>query len=292
MKTIRNVSCKYCSSQNVQRRGVRNKCARFQCSSCYRWFSVDVVEEQPASPAILIFDIETLPLEVIAWGIYDQTIHHESVLRDGCMLSWAAKWLGSDNIVSDVLTPEEAKLRHDFRIVNSLWSLLNKADIVVSHNGDKFDIPFFRGRLLKYRIPNPRYFRSLDTYKIAKSQFRIISNKLDYLLMFLGYDGKIPVDISLWKRCLSGDSSALDEMDTYCRGDVWKLEEVYVEILPYIPNHPNVTLWSGGDGCPNCGSKNVRLDGLYPGTTYLYDAYRCNDCSTLYHSRKRKKSNE
>lgn len=287
------MNCKYCSSQKVQKRGTRNGVARFQCSSCYRWFSSKTTESTEShklkTPAILVFDIETLPLEVITWGIYEQHISHEHILRDGCMLSWACKWLGDIDVVSDVLTPEEAINKNDIRIVRSLWTILNNADIVIAHNGDHFDIPFFRGRLLKHRISNPSYFKSVDTCKVAKSQFKLTANKLDYLLAFLGYEGKISTNIDLWKRCLRGEASALAEMDTYCRGDVWKLEEVYIDMLPYIPNHPNVTLWTDDTGCPNCGSKNFHIDGKYPGTTYLYDAYRCDSCGALYHSRKKRK---
>lgn len=293
------MNCKYCGSEKFQKRGTRNGAARFQCSSCHRWFSGIVaspnqVENKvsthvPLVPKILVFDIEMLPLEVMTFHLYEQNINPKQVLRDGCMLSWAAKWLGDIDIVSDVLTSQEAKNKQDERIVKTLWAMLDAADIVIYHNGDKFDLPYLRGRLLKYQIPNPSYLKSVDTCKLARSQFRLSANSLDYLLQFLGHDGKIATDITLWKRCLAGDLSALSEMDTYCRGDVWKLEEIYMAMLPYIPNHPNVNLWSGKDACPNCGCEISEPAGDYQGTTYLYDAYRCTSCKALWRSRKKKK---
>jgi hypothetical protein len=263
--------------------------------ACHRWFSANaetgcVIEKSiPLVPKILLCDIETLPLEVITWGIYEQHISHQHIIRDGCMLSWSAKWLNDSDIVSDVLTPDEAINKSDKRIVETLWPMLDNCDMVIFHNGVKFDVPVFQGRLLKHHIMLPSYYKVIDTYLVARKAFRLTCNKLDYLLEFLGYEGKISTDIELWKRCLVGDPEALIEMDTYCRGDVWKLEEVYMDMLPYMANHPNVNLWSGKDACPNCGSENRHAEKDYQGTTYLYDAYRCDGCGSLWRSRKKKK---
>ena len=38
-------------------------------------------------PNILIFDIETAPMEVFVWGLYKQRISHDNVIQDWFILS-------------------------------------------------------------------------------------------------------------------------------------------------------------------------------------------------------------
>ena len=84
-------------------------------------------------PKILIFDIESSPSKVYSFGRFNVNIYLDQVIQDPIMLTWSAKWLFSDTVMSDRLTPEEVLKVDDYRIVKSLWSLLNEADIVVAH---------------------------------------------------------------------------------------------------------------------------------------------------------------
>ena len=72
---------------------------------------------------ILLFDIETSPINALIWGIWDQNVHIDAILQDWHLLGWSAKWLFDDNTMSDVLTPNEAKNHDDKRIFNSIWPL-------------------------------------------------------------------------------------------------------------------------------------------------------------------------
>ena len=118
--------CIYCDGVNLQRRGTRGNRIRYQCNTCHRWPTYSIETGEPCikverKPSILFFDIETLPLEVMTFKIYDQYVSHEQILRDWCIASWAAKWKGEDEIHSDVLTQTEAIIKDDYRIVRSLW---------------------------------------------------------------------------------------------------------------------------------------------------------------------------
>ena len=44
---------------------------------------------------ILILDIETLPMEVYAWSMWNQNFGLEQVIKHTTILSWSAKWMGS-----------------------------------------------------------------------------------------------------------------------------------------------------------------------------------------------------
>lgn len=85
-------------------------------------------------PKILIFDIETSPMASYTWGRWKQNISLDQTISEWFMLSWSAKWLNNPNMMSDVLTPEEALREDDSRITKSMWQLFNEADIVLAHN--------------------------------------------------------------------------------------------------------------------------------------------------------------
>jgi transposase-like protein len=283
--------CPFCNNTPQKRGFDDNGKQRYWCRLCNKWLKEKlVVEEATRKPNIFLFDIETLPLEVVTWGIHEQHISTEHILKDWCVLSWAGVWLEDEHPVSDFLTPAEAISRYDKRILTTLWDMLDKADIVIAHNGNGFDIPKVRGRFLYHGMFEPSPFKQVDTLQVARSRFGLTNNKLDFILKYLGYDGKIETNLQLWLRCSQGEQAAINEMDTYCRGDVSKLREVYMAIRPYMTNHPNVNLWKEKqDGlCPICSSDKIVIDGNYASPTYLYDAYKCNACGSWHRSRKHK----
>ena len=85
-------------------------------------------------PRILIFDIETSPMEVLVWGLYEQRISPDNVKKEWSVLSWSAKWLFDSEIMGSVVTPEQAKNRTDKSVITSIWKLIDEADIIIAHN--------------------------------------------------------------------------------------------------------------------------------------------------------------
>lgn len=241
------------------------------------------------SPAkILIFDIETAPLKSFIWSIWQNNIGLHMLQSDWFMLSWSAKWLFEEEVVSEVLTREEVLTEDDERITKGLYKLFEEADIVIAHNGKKFDIKRVNTRFLKHGLTPPSPYILIDTLLTLRSKFSLTSNKLDWVASeFFGYEGKIKTDFSLWERCSRGDKEALEEMKKYNEQDVLILEEVYLRIRPWIQPHPNVSLFIDTDkhACPSCGSENLSDAGTYCTYANEYDAHRCNDCGAI--SRKR-----
>ena len=68
----------------------------------------DAEKIKPGMPRVLIFDIETLPLEVYSWGVYQQFIGSENVIKDWSLSCWSAKWLNEPEVFGAVATPQEA----------------------------------------------------------------------------------------------------------------------------------------------------------------------------------------
>lgn len=57
-----------------------------------------------SKPKVLILDIETSPLEVYTWGIWEQNISLNQIKKDWNIIAWCAKWLGephTNTIYSD-----------------------------------------------------------------------------------------------------------------------------------------------------------------------------------------------
>jgi len=232
--------------------------------------------EKKSLPKILIFDIETAPIIAYVWQLWEQYVGIDQVKNDWFILSWSAKWLFDDQVLHARLTGSEAKEWDDERIVNKLWKLIDEADIIVAHNLDRFDKLKANTRFLKYWLPHPSPYKTVDTLKVARSNFKVTSNKLDYLCKFLWLKAKTDTWwLDLWKQCLLGSNTALKKMDEYCQNDVLILEEVYLRLRPYIRNHPNVWLYLEWEVCTNCWSSNLRWESSYKTAVSSYDVARC-----------------
>src|SRR6056297_2514658 len=96
-------------------------------------------KEKPRHIKILTIDIETSPIIVSTFGIRKQFISHTNVVRDWHLLTFAAKWFDSDDVITERLTASEAINGDDERLVRLAWDLINEADILIAHNGDRFD---------------------------------------------------------------------------------------------------------------------------------------------------------
>src|SRR5690606_6953347 len=70
---------------------------------------------------VLVFDIETAPMNVRSFQKWGVNIGDNMVVDDWFMLSWAAKWLFEPEVFSQVVAPEEALARDDERITQGLW---------------------------------------------------------------------------------------------------------------------------------------------------------------------------
>lgn len=229
------------------------------------------------APKILILDIETAPIKGYVFSLWKDSVNLDKLLADWYIICWSAKWLFGREVLGDCLTSEEAKAQDDRRIVMSLAKLLNEADIVITHNGKKFDLLKINARMLIHRLPPVKPYQNIDTLEVAKKQFGFTSNKLDYLAKILGVDTKLETNFQLWSDCVDGKPEALEYMFKYNNWDVECLEAVYLRLRPWIRNHPNLNLYYECDEpiCPNCGSKHLTPEGFYYTSVNKYQVFRC-----------------
>ena len=234
-----------------------------------------------SAPKVLLFDIETAPILANVWQCWKQNINLNQIKEDWYILSFAAKWLGDDEVFYMDCREE---LFDDKLLCSVLWSFLDRADWVITHNGDKFDIPKIKARMLLNGLKPFSPVQSIDTCKQAKRVFGFTSNKLEYLSSMLCPEVKKLkhskfAGFELWKECLAGNTEAWDEMEAYNKQDVLALEGVYKAIMPWMTTHPNFGLHieSTLPVCPKCGG-HVKKRGFRYTNVGKYQRYQCLDC--------------
>lgn len=216
--------------------------------------------------------------------MWQQNISPAAIKKDWCILSWAATWFESGKIVSDILTPIEAKNRNDKRIVKNLWTLLDRADVVIAHNGKRFDIRKVNARFYEYRIKPPRSYKVIDTYQQSKSVFGFTFQKQDWISQIGDEPRKLPTDLQLWIDCDEGKKAALKRMREYNEGDVIGLEANYKRLRPYMRTHPDLALYAEQRKikCPYCLGELKRVGVFYSARKKYYE-YRCKACGGVSH---------
>ena len=240
---------------------------------------------------VLVYDIETSRTWVRAplFSLWNQNISHAHIEKPWIMLCFSAKWLWEDKIMSFKLSKKEVDDWNDESLAKSLWRLFDEADVIIAHNNKKFDQKVAQTRFFAHRLNLPSPFLDVDTLVHAKKKFKIPSNRLDYLGEFLGLGRKIETEKGLWDKVEEGDESAMDRMALYCDQDVKLLEDVYLEMRPYVQPHPNIGLFEAQTGefvCPTCGSKELEEEGQYATTVNVYQNYRCKSCGSMARTRK------
>lgn len=207
----------------------------------------------------LFFDIETSPNVVYAWRIgYNLSLQPHDIIEERKIICISYKWEGEENIYS--LTWD--KNQCDKQMLIDFINVMNQADEIVAHNGDRFDEKWIRTRCIFHRIPAFPKYKSLDTLKKAKYGFNFNSNKLDYIAQFLGVGAKVKHSgFDMWKGVMNGDKEAMKEMVHYCEGDIIVLEDVYNAMESYIKPNTHNGVVNGGFkySCPCCGSDEIEL---------------------------------
>lgn len=254
----------------------------------------------PQGPRVLLFDIETSPAISYHWGRWKINVGVSQVIERPYVITWAAKWLGSPEIVSDMLPfyMEEFKEnpRCDKKIVETLWHLLNEADIVIGHFVKRFDVPQMNARFVIHGFAPPSPYKMICTKDMASKNFKFEGNSLAELADHLGVGNKIKTDFDTWKNCIQ-DYGTVDGWNTmleYNEMDVEVLERVYLRLRAYDTKHPNVSLYYEGSEkrCTVCGSTNLtELDSNVYTQVSEFISYRC-ECGHVNRARQNQRSKE
>lgn len=235
----------------------------------------------------LYFDIETSPNIGFFWQSgYKLNIGYQNILKERSIICICYKWEGDKEVHG--LTWD--KKQDDKKMLQDFIKIVDSADELVGHNGDKFDLAWIRTRCLFHGIQMFPNYVTIDTLKVARSKFKFNSNRLNYIADFLGIGQKIKTDFDLWKDiALKNDQKAMDKMVKYCKMDVVLLEKVHQHLSTHIASktHYGVRFNQDRGSCPNCGADGEDLVNhanriLASGTKKI--VYKCKVCNH-YHTK-------
>jgi len=234
----------------------------------------------------LLIDLETAPILAHTWGIWQQNVGINQIIKPGYILCYAAKWYGKRQVLFDSVWDAE---ENGTSFLGPLWDLLNEADAVIHYNGKRFDIPKINSEFWLDDLTPPSPFKQIDLLKVVKKNFGFPSNKLAYILDVKGLEGKLANEgHGMWRKVIDGDPKARAAMKRYNKRDVTGMEPLYDSLIPWISDHPNMNLYGSPDGCPNCGnSEHLRKEGIAKLIEGSYQRWKCQGCGAWSRGKKR-----
>lgn len=185
----------------------------------------------------LFLDIETTPMQVYAWGLWDQNISIDQIIKSTEMLCFGARWLGDKKVIFK-------SVHHDGKkaMLEELHKLMDEADVLVGWNSAAFDHKHINREFLENKMTPPSPVKDLDLMSITKANFLFPSNKLDYVAQKLEVGAKVKHSgFKLWIDCMAGDDKAWKEMKKYQVQDVNLLIDLYEILLPWFVSGGRVT---------------------------------------------------
>jgi DNA polymerase elongation subunit (family B) len=220
---------------------------------------------------VLLFDIEATNLSA----------------NFGYVLCIAYKWLHEKKVHTISITdfPRFKKdVTNDIDVLKAFEKVFNKADAVIHHYGDKFDIPFLQTRRLIHGLKVLPAVSSIDTWKIVKYKLKLTNNRLATLIKSLGTPTqKTPLTGPIWTRAAAGHKASINYVKKHCIADAKSLEEIYLKIAPLMGNHPKI----GRPGyCPVCDHGVVRSLGKRITNKTIYRRYVCCKCGHAFKGEK------
>lgn len=246
---------------------------------------------------ILTFDIETQRAVVETFSLFSKYTHMNRVIMPARILCLSARWRDDDKSIFHAAWDDDDTAAYE-RMCRAIWKLLDAADIVVTYNGDRFDLQWVEAECARLGMGRPAPYKSVDLMKIVKRRFKagLMSMKLEWSARHWLHDGKVPHGGSdLWHDIRHGTTAekraAQKLMREYCQHDVVLTERLLDEHLPWTGL--NIALYRTSDDellrCTKCGGTNVHATRKKVYTAaYAYQAYKCQDCGSVSRGKRAK----
>lgn len=243
----------------------------------------DKMRERTKNVRILTIDVERQRGEwkVRRWDPYPpKFLPMETMVSRPRIMCFAAKWHTSD----EVEYVDERGKNGQERMVKAMYDLVNAADVLITFNGDRADIPWMKEEFRYAGLPKPMPSKSIDLYKQLKGEFALPYRSLRYAAREFGNAAKMDTSgLDLWERCEAGEVEAWDLMREYNEQDVRATEDLWFDTVPWLngTTHMGVLIGDGEHRCPNCGSTDLIVQDR-PARAYVreYQAYRCAACQS------------
>lgn len=235
---------------------------------------------------ILTLDIETSPHLGYFFSMKNAYITMSQVIEPTRMISFSAKWANRNGVI---FQSEYEGFGHSHeQMVKMAHRLMDEADVLVTYNGDNFDLKHLNREFRKYDLSLPSPYVSVDLWKVIKKQEVWAYHKLAYITEQYHLSGKMDNSgWALWRNVLSDDpdvrAKAWREMRRYNKQDVRTTEELFWAAQDLITNLPHLSLYTDAEVdpdnpvCPLCEGPVQRRGYAYT-KTRRYPRYYCAEC--------------
>lgn len=224
------------------------------------------------APKILIWDLESAGIQ----GLYGDR---------SFLTCFGYKWFrGAKTKVLNILDYPGKNCQDDKNLMKAALEVIEEADFLVAHYGEKHDRPYFRTRLAINKLKPMPPTRQFDTCLWSQQNLKLSSNRLANLAQTLN----VPVKKmekgrgwpDWWMGAVRGDVKSLRDMAYYCAIDVDCLEGCFEAILPAIPPSliPNRSIGEKLWTCSGCGGHRRHSRGSVLTNKKIYNRYQCQSC--------------
>lgn len=213
--------------------------------------------------------------EILVWDIECHTFRFKA--DQGFMICSGFKVVGKPGV--EILQRDNIRKNplDDRKLVLAIKKRLLKADMVVTHNGKWFDLPWLNSRLMHWGYTPITDLPHYDTCEVSYKKMRV-KNSLEALGEFLGCKvKKTPTDMNTWLLAGGGNAKAQRKIVAHNDADVRLTEEVYLKMRVFGFKHPNLAnIMNDPDKCPICGKKGTLIrDGMLYGPVNRAQRYEC-----------------
>ena len=233
----------------------------------------------------VFWDIETSPNIGFFWRPgWKVSLSPDNIIHERAIICICYKWQGQKKV--HYLRWDKGD---DRKMIKDFIAVIESADELVAHNGDKFDMAWYNGRHLMHGFDPIIKAKTVDTYKMAAKNFNLNSYKLDYLANILLGEGKIHTDYDMWKKIvLENDEKSMKKMIKYCKKDVTLLERVWEKLSAYDDPATHAAVNRTGNVkdrwmCAHCGSDHVKKSkGRTTAKGMIQHQMNCLECGHYY----------
>ena len=243
---------------------------------------------------VLTLDIETQRAVVEVFDLWPKYISIDQVKVPTRILCFAAKWNDEDDVIFSCAWDDDDEVSYR-AMVETAWELFTEADVIVTWNGNRFDLQYFEAEFCRLGFGPPAPYRSIDLFALAKKKFArgLMSLKLDWSARTILKDRKVKHEgRDLWDDIRYGSKkeklAAQKKMREYNIHDTVLTDRLFDKFLPWIGGNLAIYDEENADRavCPKCESPKLHKRGRFFTTAFAYQRYRCKDCGAWSRGRK------
>jgi len=194
---------------------------------------------------VLTYDTETSHMIVRTFYIGNKvSIQHRQVKVPNKVITIQYKWMHekkakylswdkTNDKYDDSRNFDDSEMIREFND-----TVLSKADIVITQNGDKFDFIVLNERAKALQIGSLDNKPSIDILKLSRKSFRAASHKLDYRSEQQGLGGKLRMVDDDWVDVEERNVPVEKKMVPYGLKDTTDTEKLCMKELPYYKDLP------------------------------------------------------